>query len=131
LPAVQFLTVVRKPTIAHLPCSSSLSLGNYTGNLLHKCFLPCSSSLSLGNYTGNLPNKCSTAVQFLPVARKLHGKNKMGGAPSSHSLPHTNSFTKVRRTEGFGTKISSQKGTIHLADFHSDKTYQKYQTFGK
>jgi|GEM_PF-2160517 len=86
------------------PCRSETTRGTYQTNAQ----LPCSSSLSLGNYTGKI---------------------KWEGAPSSHSLPHTNSFTKVRRTEGFGTKISSQKGTIHLADFHSDK--KKYQTFGK
>ena len=35
-PAVQFLSVVRKLNIACLPCTSSLSFGNYTGKWLYK-----------------------------------------------------------------------------------------------
>jgi hypothetical protein len=79
-PAVQFLPVVRKlhgELTTHMltcravpPCRSETTRGTYYTYAL----VPCRSYLSLGNYTGNLLHICSPAVQILPIARKLHGE---------------------------------------------------------
>ena len=72
-PAVQFLTVDRKlhgELTTHMltyravpPFRSENTRRTYHTN----AHLPCSSSLSLGNYTGNLPHICSRGAQALSV----------------------------------------------------------------
>ena len=79
-PAVQFLPVARKLHVGlttymlNLPCSSSLSFGNYTWDLLNICSTCRAVPLCRSETTRELSNSkcCTPAVQFLSVVRKLH-----------------------------------------------------------